>query len=126
MPESVDLQYAQLTLEQVASTETVSDSDLQAAYDKQKSSFVLPERREASHILIPFGKDPAAALKQANQVLALAKSGQNFAALAKKYSQDRAPPRTAAASAGSTAPASSRRSPTRSSASRRWVTSSGR
>jgi peptidyl-prolyl cis-trans isomerase D len=88
VPESVDLQYAQLTLAQVASTETVSDSDLQAAYDKQKAGFVLPERREASHILIPFGKDPAAALKLANQVLALAKSGQNFAALAKKYSQD--------------------------------------
>jgi len=88
VPESVDLQYAQLTLEQVASTETVSDSDLQAAYDKQKASFIVPERREASHILIPFGKDPAAALKQADQVLALAKSGQNFAALAKKYSQD--------------------------------------
>jgi peptidyl-prolyl cis-trans isomerase D len=86
--ESVDLQYAQLTLGQVASTETVSDSDLQAAYDKQKSSFVLPERRESSHILIPFGKDPAAALKQADQVFAMAKSGQNFAALAKKYSQD--------------------------------------
>jgi peptidyl-prolyl cis-trans isomerase D len=86
--ESVALQYGQLTLAQVASSETVSDSDLQAAYDKQKASFVLPERREASHILIPFGKDPTAALKQANQVLALAKSGQNFAALAKKYSQD--------------------------------------
>jgi peptidyl-prolyl cis-trans isomerase D len=88
VPESVDLRYAQLTLQQVASTETVSDSDLQAAYDKEKARFVMPERREASHILIPFGKDPAAALKQADQVLALAKSGQNFAALAKKYSQD--------------------------------------
>jgi peptidyl-prolyl cis-trans isomerase D len=86
--EAVDLQYAQLTLEQVASTEAVSDSDLQAAYDKEKSRFVLAERREASHILIPFGKDPAAALKQANQVLAMAKAGQSFAALAKKYSQD--------------------------------------
>ncbi|HUN71998.1 MAG TPA: SurA N-terminal domain-containing protein [Steroidobacteraceae bacterium] len=88
VPESVDLQYAQLTLEQVAATETVTDADLQKAYDKDKSRFVIPERREASHILIPFGKDPAAALKQADQVLALAKSGQNFAALAKKYSQD--------------------------------------
>jgi peptidyl-prolyl cis-trans isomerase D len=88
VPESVDLQYAQLTLAQVASTETVSDADVQAAYDKEKSRFVLPERREASHILIPFGKDPAAALKQANEVLALARSGHDFAALAKKYSQD--------------------------------------
>lgn len=88
VPESVDLRYAQLTLSQVASTETVSDADVQKAYDKEKSRFVEPERREASHILIPFGKDPAAALKQADKVLALAKSGQNFAALAKKYSQD--------------------------------------
>ena len=88
VPESVDLRYAQLTLAQVASTESVSDAAVQAAYDKEKNRFVLPERREASHILIPFGKDPAAALKQADKVLALAKSGQNFAALAKKYSQD--------------------------------------
>ena len=88
VPESVDLQYAQLTLAQVATTETVSDADVQKAYDKEKSRFVEPERREASHILIPFGKDPAAALKQADKVLALAKSGQNFAALARKYSQD--------------------------------------
>ena len=88
VPESVDLQYAQLTLTEVAATETVSDVDVQKAYDKEKSRFVEPERREASHILIPFGKDPAAALKQADKVLALAKSGQNFAALAKKYSQD--------------------------------------
>ncbi|MGA7539165.1 MAG: SurA N-terminal domain-containing protein [Steroidobacteraceae bacterium] len=88
VPESVDLRYAQLTLAQVASTESVSDAAVQAAYDKEKSRFVVPERREASHILIPFGKDPAAALKQADKVLALAKSGQSFAALAKKYSQD--------------------------------------
>ena len=88
VPESVDLRYAQLTLAQVASSQTVTDADLQAAYDKDKSRFVLPERREASHILIPFGKDPAAALQQANQILGMAKSGQDFAALAKKYSQD--------------------------------------
>ncbi|MDE2450267.1 MAG: SurA N-terminal domain-containing protein [Gammaproteobacteria bacterium] len=88
VPESVDLRYAQLTLAQVASAQAVSDADLQAAYEKQKRRFVMPERREASHILIPFGKDTAAALKQANQVLALAKSGQSFPALAKKYSQD--------------------------------------
>lgn len=86
--ESVDLEYAQLTLAQVAATETVSPADLLKAYDKEKSGFVVPERREASHILIPFGKDPAAALKKAEHILALAKSGQSFAALAKKYSQD--------------------------------------
>ena len=88
VPESVDLRYAQLTLSQVASSEVISDAEIQQAYDKAKSSYVVPQRREASHILIPFGKDPAAALKKAEHILALAKSGQNFAALAKKYSQD--------------------------------------
>src|SRR5690348_8838467 len=46
VPESVDLRYAQLTLAQVASTETVSDADVQKAYDKEKSRFVEAERRE--------------------------------------------------------------------------------
>ena len=88
VPESVDLRYAQLTLSQVASSEVITDADLQQAYDKARSGFVVPERREASHILIPFGKDPAAALKKAQHLLALAKSGHDFAALAKQYSQD--------------------------------------
>ncbi|MGH8296946.1 MAG: peptidylprolyl isomerase, partial [Steroidobacteraceae bacterium] len=70
------------------STETVSQADLEKAYAKEKSRFVVPERREASHILIPFGKSPAAALKKAEHILAVAKSGQSFAALAKQYSQD--------------------------------------
>jgi peptidyl-prolyl cis-trans isomerase D len=88
VPQSVDLRYGLLTLAQVASSETVSDAAVQQLYDKDKSRFVVPERREASHILIAFGKDPAAALKKAEHILALAKSGQSFAALARKYSQD--------------------------------------
>jgi peptidyl-prolyl cis-trans isomerase D len=47
----------------------------------------MPERRHARHILIT-GKDDAAALAQAQQVLAQAKSGKDFSALAKQYSQD--------------------------------------
>ncbi len=88
VPESVDLRYGELTLEQVAATVQVSDADLQAAYQKHLSQFVVPERREASHILIQFGKDPQAALAKAERILKLAQSGQNFAALARKYSQD--------------------------------------
>ena len=88
IPESVDLRYAQLTLAQVRSSEQIPDTDLQALYQKDINRFVVPERREASHILIPFGKDPKAALAQAEKILKLARSGQNFPALAKKYSQD--------------------------------------
>ncbi len=88
IPESVDLRYAQLTLDQVRAGETVSDSALQDLYQKEISRFVVPERRKASHILITFGKDPKAALAKAEHILKLARSGANFAALARQYSED--------------------------------------
>lgn len=88
IPESVDLRYGELTLAQVEATAKVSDAALHAAYEKHLSQFVSPEQREASHILIQFGKDPQAALAKARHILALARSGQSFAALARKYSQD--------------------------------------
>ena len=47
------------------------------------------ERRRARHVLIPVnGDDDAGALKQAESVLAEARSGKDFAELAKKYSTD--------------------------------------
>jgi peptidyl-prolyl cis-trans isomerase D len=86
-PESAHLQYAELRLDALAAQQSVSDADLQAAYEKDKSRLELPEKRHARHILIT-GKDDAAALAQAQQVLALAKSGKDFGELAKQYSQD--------------------------------------
>ena len=47
----------------------------------------MPEKRRAQHILIT-GKDDASALALAQQVLAQAKAGKDFGALAKQYSQD--------------------------------------
>jgi peptidyl-prolyl cis-trans isomerase D len=86
-PESVQLQYAELRLETLAAQQEVSDADLHAAYEKQKSGLEVPEKRHARHILIT-GKDDAAALALAQQVLAQAKSGKDFGELAKQYSQD--------------------------------------
>lgn len=86
-PESVDLQYAELRLESLAAQQTLSDADLRAAYEKQRSRLEVPEKRHARHILIT-GKDDAAALAQAQQVLAQAKAGKDFGELAKQYSQD--------------------------------------
>ena len=65
----------------------MSDADLRAAYEKDKSRLQVPEKRHARHILIT-AKDDAAALAQAQQVLAQVKSGKDFAELAKQYSQD--------------------------------------
>jgi peptidyl-prolyl cis-trans isomerase D len=87
-PETAHVQYGDLRLEQVAAQETVSDEDLHAAYDKNKSKYVEPERRKAAHILIADQKDDAAALKLAQQVLAEAKAGKDFGQLAKQYSKD--------------------------------------
>src|SRR5580704_85746 len=86
-PESAHLQYAELRLEALAVQQSVSDADLHAAYEKNKSRLEVPEKRHARHVLIT-GKDDAAALAQAQQVLAQAKAGKDFAELAKQYSQD--------------------------------------
>ena len=86
-PESAHLQYAELRLEALAAQQSVSDADLHAAYEKNKSRLEVPEKRHARHILIT-GKDDAASLAQAQQVLAQAKAGKDFGELAKQYSQD--------------------------------------
>jgi peptidyl-prolyl cis-trans isomerase D len=85
--ESAHLQYAELRLESLATQQAVSDADLHAAYEKNKSRLTVPEKRHARHILIT-GKDDATALALAQQVLAQAKAGKDFGELAKQYSQD--------------------------------------
>jgi peptidyl-prolyl cis-trans isomerase D len=87
-PESVRLAYGELRLEQLAAQVVISDSDLAAAYEKNKAAYGQGEKRQARHILIEAGKDDAAAQKKAQEVLAEANSGKDFAELAKKYSQD--------------------------------------
>src|SRR3989440_12057364 len=86
-PESAHLQYAELRLEALAAQQSVSDADLHAAYEQSRSRLEVPEKRHARHILIT-AKDDAAALAQAQQVLAQAKAGKDFGDLAKQYSQD--------------------------------------
>ncbi|HXO66294.1 MAG TPA: peptidylprolyl isomerase [Steroidobacteraceae bacterium] len=86
-PESAHLQYAELLLPALEAQETVTDADLHAQYDKEKSRLMTPERRRARHILIT-GPNDAAALKEAQDVLAQARAGKDFSELAGKYSKD--------------------------------------
>ncbi|TLZ54083.1 MAG: hypothetical protein E6K22_06180 [Gammaproteobacteria bacterium] len=86
-PESAHLEYAQLSLAALEAQVTASDADLRAAYEKAKGRLEVPEKRHARHVLIT-GKDDAAALAQAQKVLAEAKAGKDFGELAKQYSQD--------------------------------------
>ena len=62
---------------------TVSDADIQAYYDKNLTNYQQPASREVRHILV---KDEALAHKLHDQI----QGGADFAALAKKYTQDTA------------------------------------
>ena len=92
VPESVKLDYAELSLPDVAANLTVSEAQLRERYEKDKSLYVQAETRRARHILIAVDDttDDAKAAAQAKDVLARIKSGGDFAALAKEFSKDTA------------------------------------
>ncbi len=92
--ESVDLHYVEISLAQLASKVNVDDAQLKAYYDEQKTKtpelFVQPEQRRVSHILLPVAnpKDDAAVKAKAEAILKRAQAGEDFAQLAKEFSQD--------------------------------------
>ena len=81
-----------LIQQEVVSKIEVSDEEVQKFYDEQKAQFQEPEQVQASHILIKVAPDASeeekvAAKEKIDKVLALAKEGQDFAELAKEYSE---------------------------------------
>jgi peptidyl-prolyl cis-trans isomerase D len=70
---------------------TVTPADVQTYYNTNIQQYQTPEQIRASHILLKTeGKDEATVRKLAEDVLREAKSGADFAALARKYSEDEA------------------------------------
>jgi peptidyl-prolyl cis-trans isomerase D len=68
---------------------TVAPADVQRYYTQNMQQYQTPEQIRASHILFQTaGKDEAAVRKQAEDVLAQARAGADFAQLATKYSED--------------------------------------
>jgi parvulin-like peptidyl-prolyl isomerase len=59
----------------------VTDADIKAYYDSHEAQFMQPESREVQHILVKTKS-------LADEIYAKLKNGADFAALAKKYSQD--------------------------------------
>jgi peptidyl-prolyl cis-trans isomerase D len=92
VPESVRLAYAELSVADAAQGVTVSDEQLRSRYERDKASYVQPETRRASHILIAAqgAADDAQAKVQAQQLYQRIKSGADFAALAQESSTDTA------------------------------------
>jgi peptidyl-prolyl cis-trans isomerase D len=93
-PETVDLRYVEISLSQLASKVSVDDAQLKAYYEEQKvktpERFSQPEQRRVSHILLPVATpaDDAAVKAKAEGILKRAQAGEDFAKLAKEFSQD--------------------------------------
>ncbi|MEQ1579283.1 MAG: SurA N-terminal domain-containing protein [Steroidobacteraceae bacterium] len=89
-PETVDVEFLDLRLADVERSIEVTEDALKAYYDQAKDRFATQERRKARHVLITTSDklDDAGAKKLAEEVLAKAKAGEDFAKLAEQYSQD--------------------------------------
>ena len=92
--ETVDLHYIEISLAQLASKVSVDDAQLKAYYEEQKlktpERFSQPEMRRVSHILLSVSnpQDDAAVKAKADAILKRAQAGEDFAKLAKEFSQD--------------------------------------
>jgi peptidyl-prolyl cis-trans isomerase D len=90
LPETVNLQYIELTREHAESGIEVTEQALKEYYEQVKDRFTTQEQRHGRHILITVGDgvDDAAARKKAEELTAKAKAGADFAQLAKENSKD--------------------------------------
>lgn len=95
-PETMDVRYIELSLPEMAAKVSVNDAQLKAFYDEQKTrnpeKFIQPEQRRVSHILLTVDdpKQDAAVKAKAEEIYKRAVAGEDFASLAKHYSQDKA------------------------------------
>jgi peptidyl-prolyl cis-trans isomerase D len=93
-PETVNLRYVEISLASLASKVSVDDAQLKTYYDEQKTKtperFTQLEQRRVSHILLSVANpaDDAAVKAKAEGILKRAQAGEDFAKLAKEFSQD--------------------------------------
>ncbi len=85
----VRVEYLILSLDALMAGITANQDELKAFYEQNLARYSQDEQRQASHILIKSDANKANARTKAEDVLKQAKSpGADFAALAKKYSED--------------------------------------
>ncbi|MDP1568808.1 MAG: peptidyl-prolyl cis-trans isomerase [Vicinamibacterales bacterium] len=83
------IKYALVDVDQVREGLTVPDAEIAAFYEANRAQYSTPEEIRASHILLSLdGADAGAVRTRAAALLAEARSGADFAALAREHSQD--------------------------------------
>lgn len=89
VPEQIDAEYLVLSMDSIKQNINPSDEEIQDYFEQNKKNYGTPEERKVRHILIENGTDDIAAKTKAEEILAKAKANpQNFAALAKEFSND--------------------------------------
>src|SRR5262245_20242566 len=81
--ESVDLEYIELAMADIAATVEVTEEQLRATYEMERERFETPEQRHAEHVLVevPEGEEDAARAT-AEGIVARLRGGEDFAAVA--------------------------------------------
>jgi peptidyl-prolyl cis-trans isomerase D len=88
-PETVDLEFIELALADVAANVEVTEEQLRAAYEEERERFETAEQRRARHILVEVAEGQEdAARSTAESILARIRGGENFAAVAAEVSAD--------------------------------------
>ncbi len=89
---SIKVRYLYFKPEDYAARVTLSEDDIRDYYESNLDEFNVPKTVEARHILIKADQNANAeqdesARKKAEEIFKLAKEGQDFAELARKYSE---------------------------------------
>jgi len=93
VPTKVAIRYLQFEPGRYVDDVTVDDAAVQKYYDRHIDQFEIAEQVSAAHVLIKVDKDASEATraekrKLAEKILDQAKAGDDFAKLARKYSDD--------------------------------------
>ncbi len=92
VPEKRSVQVVVIDEAKVSQSVTVPDAELRQAYEMNKDSYRLPERVHVRHILLKTTDKPKADVDKlkarAEELVKQIRQGADFAALAKKYSED--------------------------------------
>ncbi|SMF29520.1 peptidyl-prolyl cis-trans isomerase D [Alteromonadaceae bacterium Bs31] len=85
VPEKVTLSYIELSVDDLAKLEDVSEDDIRAQYDSEVAAFDATPETKIAHILVKQNKDAPGKISEIQQKLA---DGEDFTELAKTYSED--------------------------------------